>query len=129
MVTASAMDGTRIEPSKVAHTCPTDSGSSTWLGVSAPKTQLHAASRADVVTLPSAVLIRTDGYVGWVGHGKVTGLRDAVTYLVRITIALSGSWPPLTSQAIRRRTHQKQIPAKRNAKTIKIANSYHWKLQ
>ena len=32
-----------------------------------------------VVTPPSAVLIRPDGYVAWVGDGTDTGLRDALT--------------------------------------------------
>ena len=31
------------------------------------------------VTAPSAVLIRPDGYVAWVGEGTDTGLRDALT--------------------------------------------------
>jgi 2-polyprenyl-6-methoxyphenol hydroxylase-like FAD-dependent oxidoreductase len=31
------------------------------------------------VTAPTAVLIRPDGYVAWVGDGTDTGLRDAVT--------------------------------------------------
>jgi 2-polyprenyl-6-methoxyphenol hydroxylase-like FAD-dependent oxidoreductase len=30
------------------------------------------------VTAPTAVLIRPDGYVAWVGHGTDTGLRDAL---------------------------------------------------
>jgi len=32
-----------------------------------------------VVTAPTAVLIRPDGYVAWVGDGTDTGLRDALT--------------------------------------------------
>jgi hypothetical protein len=32
-----------------------------------------------VVTAPSAVLIRPDGYVAWVGEGTNAGLRDALT--------------------------------------------------
>jgi 2-polyprenyl-6-methoxyphenol hydroxylase-like FAD-dependent oxidoreductase len=32
-----------------------------------------------VVAAPSAVLIRPDGYVAWVGNGTDTGLRDALT--------------------------------------------------
>jgi hypothetical protein len=32
-----------------------------------------------VVTAPSAVLIRPDGHVAWVGHGTDEGLRDALT--------------------------------------------------
>jgi hypothetical protein len=32
-----------------------------------------------VVTAPSAVLIRPDGHVAWVGEGTDTGLRDALT--------------------------------------------------
>ena len=32
-----------------------------------------------VVTAPSAVLIRPDGHVAWVGDGTDTGLRDALT--------------------------------------------------
>ena len=31
------------------------------------------------VTAPTAVLIRPDGYVAWVGEGTNTGLRDALT--------------------------------------------------
>ena len=31
------------------------------------------------VTAPTAVLIRPDGYVAWVGEGTETGLRDALT--------------------------------------------------
>ncbi len=31
------------------------------------------------VTAPTAVLIRPDGYVAWVGDGTTTGLRDALT--------------------------------------------------
>jgi len=31
------------------------------------------------VTAPSAVLIRPDGYVAWVGAGNDYGLRDALT--------------------------------------------------
>ena len=31
------------------------------------------------VAAPSAVLIRPDGYVAWVGEGTGTGLRDALT--------------------------------------------------
>jgi hypothetical protein len=31
------------------------------------------------VTVPTAVLIRPDGYVAWVGDGNATGLRDALT--------------------------------------------------
>jgi len=31
------------------------------------------------VTAPTAVLIRPDGYVAWVGEGTDTGLRDALT--------------------------------------------------
>jgi 2-polyprenyl-6-methoxyphenol hydroxylase-like FAD-dependent oxidoreductase len=31
------------------------------------------------VSAPTAVLIRPDGYVAWVGHGTDTGLRDALT--------------------------------------------------
>ena len=31
------------------------------------------------VVPPAAVMIRPDGYVAWVGHGAVTGLRDALT--------------------------------------------------
>jgi hypothetical protein len=31
------------------------------------------------VTAPSAVLIRPDGYVAWVGDGTDTGLRSALT--------------------------------------------------
>jgi 3-(3-hydroxy-phenyl)propionate hydroxylase len=31
------------------------------------------------VTAPAAVLIRPDGYVAWVGHGAVAGLRDSLT--------------------------------------------------
>ena len=30
------------------------------------------------VTAPTAVLIRPDGYVAWVGEGTVSGLRDAL---------------------------------------------------
>jgi 3-(3-hydroxy-phenyl)propionate hydroxylase len=32
-----------------------------------------------VVSAPSAVLIRPDGYVAWVGQGTDAGLRDALT--------------------------------------------------
>jgi 2-polyprenyl-6-methoxyphenol hydroxylase-like FAD-dependent oxidoreductase len=32
-----------------------------------------------VVTAPSAVLVRPDGYVAWVGEGSDAGLRDALT--------------------------------------------------
>ncbi len=32
------------------------------------------------VTAPTAVLIRPDGYVAWVGDGTDTGLRDALTH-------------------------------------------------
>jgi 2-polyprenyl-6-methoxyphenol hydroxylase-like FAD-dependent oxidoreductase len=32
-----------------------------------------------VVTAPTAVLIRPDGYVAWVGHGGDSGLRDALS--------------------------------------------------
>jgi hypothetical protein len=32
-----------------------------------------------VVTAPTAVLIRPDGYVAWVGEGTDTGLRDSLT--------------------------------------------------
>jgi hypothetical protein len=31
------------------------------------------------VAAPSAVLIRPDGYIAWVGNGTDTGLRDALT--------------------------------------------------
>jgi 3-(3-hydroxy-phenyl)propionate hydroxylase len=31
------------------------------------------------VTAPTAVLIRPDGYVAWVGDGTDTGLQDALT--------------------------------------------------
>ena len=31
------------------------------------------------VAAPAAVLIRPDGYIAWVGDGKDTGLRDALT--------------------------------------------------
>jgi hypothetical protein len=31
------------------------------------------------VSAPTAVLIRPDGYVAWVGDGSDTGMRDAVT--------------------------------------------------
>jgi hypothetical protein len=31
------------------------------------------------VTAPTAMLIRPDGYVAWVGEGKATGLREALT--------------------------------------------------
>ena len=31
------------------------------------------------VTAPTAVLIRPDGYVAWVGDGTDQGLRDALT--------------------------------------------------
>jgi hypothetical protein len=31
------------------------------------------------VAAPTAVLIRPDGYVAWVGEGADTGLRDALT--------------------------------------------------
>jgi hypothetical protein len=31
------------------------------------------------VSAPTAVLIRPDGYVAWVGEGTDTGLRDALT--------------------------------------------------
>jgi hypothetical protein len=31
------------------------------------------------VSAPTAVLIRPDGYVAWVGDGTETGLRDALT--------------------------------------------------
>jgi hypothetical protein len=31
------------------------------------------------VAAPTAVLIRTDGYIAWVGDGTDTGLRDALT--------------------------------------------------
>jgi 3-(3-hydroxy-phenyl)propionate hydroxylase len=31
------------------------------------------------VSAPAAVVIRPDGYVGWVGDGTDTGLRDALT--------------------------------------------------
>jgi hypothetical protein len=31
------------------------------------------------VAAPTAVLIRPDGYVAWVGDGTDTGLRDALT--------------------------------------------------
>ena len=33
----------------------------------------------DAVTAPSAVLIRPDGHVAWVGEGTDAGLRDALT--------------------------------------------------
>ena len=33
----------------------------------------------EAVTAPTAVLIRPDGYVAWVGEGTETGLRDALT--------------------------------------------------
>jgi hypothetical protein len=32
-----------------------------------------------VVTAPTAVLIRPDGYLAWVGDGTDIGLRDALT--------------------------------------------------
>lgn len=32
-----------------------------------------------VVTAPAAVLVRPDGYVGWVGEGTLVGLADALT--------------------------------------------------
>jgi 3-(3-hydroxy-phenyl)propionate hydroxylase len=32
-----------------------------------------------IVTAPSAVLIRPDGYVAWVGDGTQLGLSDALT--------------------------------------------------
>ena len=32
-----------------------------------------------VVTAPTAVLIRPDGYVAWVGEGTQQGLNDALT--------------------------------------------------
>jgi uncharacterized membrane protein YfbV (UPF0208 family) len=32
-----------------------------------------------VVTAPTAVLIRPDGYIGWVGERAQAGLRDALT--------------------------------------------------
>jgi hypothetical protein len=31
------------------------------------------------VTAPSAVLVRPDGHVAWVGEGTDAGLRDALT--------------------------------------------------
>ena len=42
------------------------------------------------VTAPTAVLIRPDGYVAWVGDGTDTGLRDALTDLVRNTMTRHG---------------------------------------
>src|SRR5712691_4728024 len=53
----------------------------------ADRVQLISAKYAGVwelpvlgaVTAPSAVLIRPDGYVAWVGDGTDTGLRDALT--------------------------------------------------
>ncbi|MFO7181535.1 MAG: FAD-dependent monooxygenase [Pseudomonadota bacterium] len=46
--------------------------------------EAHAASAWELPVLgavpaPTAVLIRPDGYVAWVGHGTADGLRDALT--------------------------------------------------
>jgi hypothetical protein len=53
----------------------------------ADRVQLVAASYAGIwelpvvgeVTAPSAVLVRPDGHVAWVGEGTDAGLRDALT--------------------------------------------------
>src|ERR1700693_3638152 len=45
--------------------------------------QLHrqlGSSRPRPSGSPPAVLIRPDGYIGWVGDGTDTGLHDAVTF-------------------------------------------------
>jgi 3-(3-hydroxy-phenyl)propionate hydroxylase len=39
----------------------------------------EAPETGGVVTAPTAVLIRPDGYVAWVGDGTNIGLRDALT--------------------------------------------------
>jgi hypothetical protein len=40
---------------------------------------MGSSGTGGAVAAPTAVLIRPDGYVAWVGDGTDTGLRDALT--------------------------------------------------
>ena len=51
------------------------------------------------VTGPSAVLIRPDGYVAWVGAGTDAGLRDALTTWFGDGLYSSTSLGPVTEQS------------------------------
>ena len=57
------------------------------------------------VTAPSAVLIRPDGYVAWVGDRPQVGLADALTTWFGRPTARSGELP--TATGCRRRGHRR----------------------
>jgi hypothetical protein len=116
---ASYREGRVLLASDAAHVHPPAGGQGLNTGVQADRVQLVDAVRVGMwelpvlgeVTGPTAVLIRPDGHVAWVGDLTDPGLPDALTHLVRSAypgiaraprvVAVGGSvahvarsWPP-----------------------------------